>query len=419
MTFKKPKILYFTDCFIFGGCEYVLANLINNKKINEQFKIIYSYRYSHLYQDAVNKKFGPEVQKKPLFLLDFSTSLYRLGLSQNRKLIKKSISLIILIIKKTKLLSLVNFVQIFILLRRIKPDILHINNGGYPAAENCRIAVFSARFAGIKRIVFGVHNLALKQKTKLEKYKDSFINKNVSYFITASKTARLKLIENRKFDKNHVLQIHNAITHPEVIINKPILLKEFNIENNKFIIVEVALLTKRKGQIHLLNAIKKIRDVDEEIFNNIFVFFIGEGEDRFKLESYVKKHNLEKNINFMGYRSDYMDFINAADIFVLPSIQYEDMPLVILSAMSLKKTIISTQLAGIMEEIRHNQEGILLKPNELDKLSESIIRLYKDAEFCKKLGINAYQRYIKFFDSKRIISEYIKVYKRLIEEKDF
>jgi len=276
--------------------------------------------------------------------------------------------------------------------------------------------VLSARLAGIKRIIFGVHNLAQKRKTHFEKYQDSFIGKNTSYFITASKTASSRLINNRNFDNKKVIQIFNTLIQPKVIQNKDSLLKTLNIDNNRFIIVQVALLTHRKGQLYLLKALKSIKSVDKDTFNNIQVLMVGDGEDRFKLEDYVKSHQLEDNVRFLGHRTDYMDFINSADLFILPSIKDEDMPLVILSAMSLKKAIISTQLAGIAEQIPHNSASILLEVNQLDKLSDSIIRLYNDEALRKKLGENAHNRYMKYFDYNNMISKYIGIYNKLLEK---
>lgn len=369
-----------------------------------------------MYQNVLYKNISSTLKTKILFLLVFTTTQYRLRKSKIKTNLRNAINFLIYFIEITRLLDIINFVRLFILLRRTKPTILHINNGGYPGAKNCRIMVFSAKYAGIKKIVFGVHNLATEQKGYIDKVIDRFINKNVNYLLTASKEARLKLIENRKFNADKVKQIYNAIKQPKVVKRREDLLKDFHIQDDRFIIVEVALLTKRKGQIYLLKALNTIRQNDNEIFKKILVFFIGDGDERPNLENYMIANNLENNIKFLGYRPDYMDFINAADIFVLPSIQSEDMPLVILSAMSLKKAIISTRLAGIVEEIHHDKEGILLDIIEIDKLSEAIITLYNDEELRKKLGNNAFRRYVDVFNYDIIISKYIELYEKLLGE---
>ena len=43
---------------------------------------------------------------------------------------------------------------------RAKPDVVLINNGGYPGAESCRVAALAARRAGVERVIHFVHNMA-------------------------------------------------------------------------------------------------------------------------------------------------------------------------------------------------------------------------------------------------------------------
>ena len=60
---------------------------------------------------------------------------------------------------------------------------------------------------------------------------------------------------------------------------------------------------------------------------------------------------------------DYANYINAADLVLLPSTKDEDMPLTILSSMALSKPIISTNIAGIPEEVVDGYNGYLVNPD--------------------------------------------------------
>lgn len=410
----KKKILYYSDCFIFGGCENVLVNLINSKTVNEHFEIHYAYAWNRDYQRGVDSRFKEIKNKYPLRILSNINLFYRINMSGVNKYAAILLKLPFVFIGRTGIYALYNYLRLFFLFKRLKPDILHINSGGYPGAHSCLVAVFSAKRAGIKKIVFNVNNLAKKQKNFFEKLADRYIDKQVDCFITASGLARARLIENRQFRPEKVIQIFNAMQQEKVVKNRDELLAEHHFAADKFVMVCVAFLTERKGQIYLLEALKNIKDTNREIFENMVLFLVGDGEDRFKIERYLNKHQLTNNVIITGYRSDYYDFINAADLFVLPSIKDEDMPLVILSAMGLGKAIVSTRVAGITEEIRDGIDGFLLNPMELNKLAGVIMELYRNRELRSRYGSNALKRYYDCFAIDNVIKKYIDIYNGLL-----
>ena len=139
-------------------------------------------------------------------------------------------------------------------------------------------------------------------------------------------------------------------------------------------------------------------DKNFNIYQNIRVFIIGNGEEYKVLTNFVKENKLETNIFFLGYRNDSINFINACDLFIQPSISKEDMPLVVLTAMSLGKNIIATNFAGINQQIINGESGILINP-DIKSITENIYRsilfYYKNVD-CK-MGVNAKKRYNNLF----------------------
>lgn len=101
------------------------------------------------------------------------------------------------------------------------------------------------------------------------------------------------------------------------------------------------------------------------------------------------------------------------DVFVLPSIQDEDFPNVILEAMSLGIPVIGSNLAGISEQIVDNETGLLVKPNNPVLLSNAIKRLMQQPLLRSKMRINAKNKYKKQFTAKLAIKRYIKFYENL------
>jgi len=103
--------------------------------------------------------------------------------------------------------------------------------------------------------------------------------------------------------------------------------------------------------------------------------------------------NVLSNVIFTGYQANYIDYIACSDIFLLPSTGSEDMPLVILSAMSLGKPIIASDIAGIAEEIEHLKSGVLLTVEGLNNLHLEIIELFRNSNSRFSYGKNAKERF--------------------------
>lgn len=406
------KLLFYSDCFLFGGCEKILVNLINDTRVKEQFEIFYAYRYNRDYEKGVRLNFSEEQKKFAITLLTNDNIFYFLDNIRKKNFFINLIYIPFKILRKSGIYFLFNFIRLFILFVKIKPDILHINNGGYPGASSCRTAVFSAKLAGIKNIIFTINNLAYPRISRIDRKIDNFISKNVNIFTVATIKGKDILIKNRKFPERKIIQIYNTMRDLNITLDKSRLMDEYSVKD-KFIIVEVALLTERKGQITLLESLLKLRSKYKDVFDNIVLFLVGSGEDESKIRYFIKKNGLEGSVIMTGYRNDYDNYINAADLFILPSIKDEDMPLVILTSMRLGKAVISTDVGGISEEIENNISGIILDPGELNNLAEKIAVLYKDKILREKFGSNAMQRYKDLFAFDRFVMNYIGLYRNL------
>jgi len=103
------------------------------------------------------------------------------------------------------------------------------------------------------------------------------------------------------------------------------------------------------------------------------------------------------NVIFTGYKANFADYIASSDLFLLPSISGEDMPLAVLEAMNLGKPIIAGAVAGIVEEIEHLNSGILLKEQEMVDLHLEILKLFSDPKLRNQYGQNAKRRFEQNF----------------------
>jgi glycosyltransferase involved in cell wall biosynthesis len=412
------KILLYSDCFVFGGSENVIENLLKSEELNKNNQLVFFYGYNKRYKKAIEKKFEGYQNIYPVIVLSaFARWGYDAQLLSNRfssyNLYIKLRYAISLLSEKAGLYGVYNYLKLYKVFQREAPDILYINNGGYPGAQSCRIAVLSARKARIKNIAFNINNLALPQKGIIDKWIDNKINSFVKVFITASKAAGETLIKERKFNTSKCINIPNTLlknTEDEAQTDKSCLKQEFKIDNNEIILGTAGLLTHRKG-FHVL--IEAINHLTTKRITSFKLFVFGEGEQRKYLEDRIKEYRLEHIIFLPGYKNDLLQYIKDFDVFICSSIDNEDFPYVILEAMLAGKPVVGTDIAGIPEQVINEYNGFIVQPNDPEMLAYRIAKLLSDRALIKTMGANSYKRYAENFTNRHIMQQYQQLFSSL------
>lgn len=394
------KILIFSDCYVYGGSERLMVFLLKNHFLNENNTLLFAYRKHKDYQEGLrNEDILHRKYNYPLSLLSNETLFLKINVVFKNPLLRKLAKIPFYLIEVIGIYFTYNLIILMCFLLKVKPEIIHINNGGYPAAKSCNVMVVANYLTIQAKVIYQVNNQARPRKNILEKIYDKFINENVDFFINASHKAKQQLIEKRNFDSDKILVVNNCVPLPHAKLNKKEIFESINIPEESFLIVEVAFLSERKGQKYLIKALKELFEKQMISKEKVFCAFIGNGEDEDFLRNYINELGLTSNIFLLGYRNNSEDFIMAGDLFVLPSIKDEDMPLVILSAMGYGKSIIATDFAGISQVIESGVNGILIK-NNLEtfthNLSNEIMRLYNDKELRAKIEIKAKNTYVDY-----------------------
>lgn len=175
----------------------------------------------------------------------------------------------------------------------------------------------------------------------------------------------------------------------------------------EFEILCVGRLVPAKGQAILVEAANRL--IKGGL--NIKLRLIGEGPDRPYLEKFQgPRIILEGNIS----QDKIRDFYHAADLFVLPSFA-EGVPVVLMEAMSMEIPCVSTFVNGIPELIENNVEGILIPPSNIEKLVETIRRLYGDNALRTQLGKAGRAKILNSYRLNRNLRFLSDLFKREIE----
>lgn len=102
------------------------------------------------------------------------------------------------------------------------------------------------------------------------------------------------------------------------------------------------------------------------------------------------------------------------DVCVIPS-RYESFGLTALEAMRYGKPVISCNVGGIPEVVKHGITGLLVPPDNDQALSQAILSILEDENFREELGKKALADVNKHFSMDRMVNESVDFYSSLLE----
>lgn len=156
-------------------------------------------------------------------------------------------------------------------------------------------------------------------------------------------------------------------------------LEPFQFQTKDFNIVSVGRLHFQKAYLRMVEVHKKL--IDQGYQYHFYV--IGDGEQRDEIEQKLKEYGLEETFILVGYDANPFKYVQAADLFVLPSL-YESAPTVVYEALTVNSTpILSTEVAGVKEQLKEGKLGMIVE-NSVEGLVNGIAHCLTHREELKK-----------------------------------
>ncbi|HAT48835.1 MAG: glycogen synthase [Nitrospirae bacterium] len=186
-------------------------------------------------------------------------------------------------------------------------------------------------------------------------------------------------------DPNRISVIYNGIDIQEYQeTDKVDALEKYGVDPNKPIVLFVGRITRQKGIIHLVNAIKHINDEAQ------IVLCAGapDTDDLLhEMEEGVRKVSEKRKnviwIQKMLSKKEVIQFYSRASVFCCPSI-YEPFGIINLEAMACRTPVVASAVGGIVEIVQHGQTGYLV---EFEQYQESPFEPTNPPEFSKSLAL--------------------------------
>ncbi|MGA8044899.1 MAG: glycosyltransferase [Dermatophilaceae bacterium] len=177
-------------------------------------------------------------------------------------------------------------------------------------------------------------------------------------------------------------------------------------------ILSVGRLVEKKGFPDLLRACALVA-ADHPFTLTIY----GDGPLREELERLRAELGLVEVVELAGERdsSVIVDAMRSADLFaiapyVTPDGDRDGVPNVIVEALASGLPVVSTDVGGVAEAVRHGHNGYLSAPHDIAALAGHIKELVADAGLRRRMGAAARSTAEEHFDVDRAAAELVRVF---------
>jgi glycogen synthase len=250
--------------------------------------------------------------------------------------------------------------------------------------------------------------------------------------IAVSKETKEDVLKHFDVDESKIEVVYNGIDLKEyVVVNETSVLDAYGIDKNKPYVLFVGRITRQKGIIHLVNAIKYI-DEDTQVI--LCAGAPDTPEIAKEMEDSVKEASRTRAniiwIDKMLDKKDVIQLYSHANVFCCPSI-YEPFGIINIEAMACETAVVASAVGGIKEVVVEGETGLLIKleqqksapfepvnPDQFSRdLAEGINTVVNNKEMQYKMAKSGRKRVEEFFDWTAIAKQTETIYKSLIEKK--
>ncbi len=291
-------------------------------------------------------------------------------------------------------------------------DIVHANNGRTMLAS--ALAVTQAkrgRCVATQHFLEPDHVSRKGPKAAIYQAAHRWVSSRMAHYIAISEAVRQEILKRNEAPSAKVTTVLNGIRplDPAKLTSPQQIRSEIGLGEETPLIVCAARLEREKDVTSLITAMGDVRTK----FPDAVCVVAGQGACQADLTAQIQQNGLTGSVHLLGFRTDAQALIQAASVFVLPSLA-EPFGLVILEAMALGRPVITTDAGGPREIVQDGVSGLLVPPANPAALGQAILHLLNDSALMTAMGRSGYERFLAHFTAARMAQDTLALYRRVL-----
>lgn len=171
-------------------------------------------------------------------------------------------------------------------------------------------------------------------------------------------------------------------------------------------------LNRGKGLETLLRSFRRIAAEREDAH----LVLVGSGGGMYlsceaDLRAYVSEHGLGDHVTFTGYQQNVHEYLQASDVYVMPS-ESEALSNSLIEGLSCGLPTVASAVGGMLDVVTHDRDGLLVPAGDEEALADALLSVMTDPALRARLGAAARER-AQAFDVQRIGTLYEELFASL------
>ena len=297
--------------------------------------------------------------------------------------------------------------QLAALLRRERPDVLHLHDGHAVLPGK-----MAARFSFLKGLSVVAHRRTVFKIKGRGKY-----GGRIDRVIAISRAVRDELLA-AGIAPEKVRVVYSGMNFPQPLAADALEVRafreRFHIPADAFLIAHAAALTSEKRQLDILAALELTnQNLKARGLSGVHLALAGSGILEDDLKRAAKSLGLDGHVHFLGFQQDLRPLWAAASMAVYASVA-EGLCTALVEAQGTGLPAVITRAGGMVEVIEDGATGVIVDVGDTRKLSESILFLREDDARRARMGEQARVRARSLFSADAMTDGVLAAYRELV-----
>lgn len=232
--------------------------------------------------------------------------------------------------------------------------------------------------------------------------------RGTDFIVTTGERLRERLIEDNGFAAGRIASVPTGIDPQRFAPGDRSRARDaLELPRDRTIVGIVATIRTWKGHEYLVEAIARLKRKD------ILLLMVGDGPNRPNVEAAIDRFGMRDQVYLAGNRENVGDWLQAMDLFVLPSYANEGVPQSIMQAMFCGLPVISTPVGSIDEIVQDGKTGLMVEPKNVEALSQAIARLIDHPELAASLAAAGSERALSGYSLDLMVGRMEKLFRAL------
>jgi glycosyltransferase involved in cell wall biosynthesis len=158
--------------------------------------------------------------------------------------------------------------------------------------------------------------------------------------------------------------------------------QEFRLAPGHRLVGLISYLRSYKGHEYFIEAAARVLPRAKDVT----FLIVGEGPEEARLRERIAAAGLSSSVRMLGFRDDLLNVFRSLDLFVIPSVEGDTIPQVLMQALAMGLPVVSTTVGSIPDVVQDGRTGFVVPPRNPGVLAERILALLDDPALRSEMG---------------------------------